>query len=158
MELLNLGVFTDLPQQVTRSLLSRLQGIRGDKNDSGKSKESAESRTLYPCPITSLSREGGVKLYAESEEVRSRWREKLQEAIENRKEVLKETAVLGLEMLNSNSFKTTSTKSSTHLKLGRGQQADVGRVTCSVPFSKFLNDDSHPLSSDRIPRYHSDGG
>ncbi|TCD69644.1 hypothetical protein EIP91_006871 [Steccherinum ochraceum] len=143
LELLKLGVFTDLPQQVQRKFFSRFLGDKKDKDTTGNTKESTESRSLYPCPIIPLGREGReggvIKLFTESEEARSMWREKLLGAIEKRKAVLKENTVFDLDPLNTTSFKTTSAKSNTQLKVGRGQ-AEMGGVTCSVPFTTVDNE------------------
>ncbi|TCD66215.1 hypothetical protein EIP91_001662 [Steccherinum ochraceum] len=130
LELLRQGAFTDPPQQIKRTSFDRLRGIRGERTTS--TTDTIESRTLYPFGIFSLAREGGVMtLFAESEEARSRWREKLGEAVEKRKAISKANAVFDLSPLISSTFRILDMQS----QPARGQGAKMGNVTCSVVFT-----------------------
>ncbi|KAI0270938.1 CNH domain-containing protein [Russula aff. rugulosa BPL654] len=81
------------------------------------SPESAtDSRVVYPCTILHTGRLGGLyTVYAESAQARSKWKDKLQEAIGLRK-------VFEVETLSSDTLVV-------------GPRAWMGKINCSVPFT-----------------------
>jgi RHO1 GDP-GTP exchange protein 1/2 len=123
LDLLILEGFTDLPTQRGTGLLRGFGGgnrIDAQPNTLGMSPESAtDSRVVYPCTILHTGRFGGrYTVYAESAQARSEWKDKLQEAIGLRK-------VFEVETLSSDTLVV-------------GHRAWMGKINCSVPFSKQI--------------------
>ena len=121
LDLLTLEHFTGPPtQRRTGFFLGFGGGTRNDgqANAPGMSPELVtDSRVVYPCTILHTGRLGGrYTVYAESAQARSKWKDKLQEAIGLRK-------VFEVETLSSDTLVV-------------GPQAWMGKVNCSVPFSK----------------------
>jgi RHO1 GDP-GTP exchange protein 1/2 len=130
LDLLILEDFTDLPTQRGTGLLRGFGG--GNRNDAqantpGMSPESAtDSRVVYPCTILHTGRLGGLyTVYTESAQARSKWKDKLQEAIGLRKVVQESNKVFEVETLSSDALVV-------------GPRAWMGKINCSVPFSKQI--------------------
>ena len=94
---------------------------------------------MYPCTIHHNGRLGGLyTVFAESAQTRAEWKQKLEEAIGLRKVVQDSNKVFEIETLSSDTFLVPSMMSSQGASWSHGE-AFTGKVTCSVPFSKFLS-------------------
>lgn len=97
-----------MPQQRAGGLFRGLRSTGGKEPGSGgvnpqseyvpQGKETeGDSRTVYPCSIHHAGRVGGLyHLFAESQQIRSEWKEKLDEAISLRSIVQESNKVRGL--------------------------------------------------------------
>lgn len=122
LDLLTLSTFVDPPVKRSR----RLSSFESDP------------RMVYPCTIHHQNRVNGrfgglCTLFAESEQERSEWSAKLEEAIRLRKIVRESNKVFEVETLNT-SFAAVNTGPSCS---GGGRGNLTGKVTCSVPFGAW---------------------
>ncbi len=115
LELLSLVGFSETPQ--TRSVGLFGGGLRRNKEGSAVPKSGAvtsdssganattgpeDNRTVYPCSIHHAGRVGGLyHLFAESAEVRTEWKQKLDEAINIRAIVQESNKVGAWERMRS---------------------------------------------------------
>jgi RHO1 GDP-GTP exchange protein 1/2 len=99
---------------------------------------------MYPCNLLYLGRNGGpCILYAESSASREEWKRKLEEALGLRKVVQESNKVFEIECLSVDTFRVPPSGSNP------GMVEPVhftGDVTCSVPFSKILEEDFFKLA------------
>lgn len=140
LDLLTLVNFTDPPAQRGTGLLRNLRGERHDSltgNAAVRSPESAsDSRSVFPCTIHHNGRLGGnYILYAESAQVRSEWKQKLDEAMGLRKVVQESNKVFEVETLSSDTFLVPSIASGQAAPSWNLENSFTGKVTCSVPFN-----------------------
>lgn len=145
LDLLTLVNFTDPPTQRGAGILRGLRG--GERHTEGpvgsglQSPESAsDSRAVYPCTIHHNGRLGGPHImYAESQQSRNEWKSKLEEALGLRKVVQESNKVFEIETLSADTFLIPSVVSATPAATPSWSHENslTGKVTCSVPFSKF---------------------
>jgi len=95
------------------------------------------ARALYPCTIHHRGRLGGLyTLYTEIAKARLEWKAKLEEAIRLRKVVQESNKVFEVETLSVDTFFALTLMANA----GPSWNNDgnfTGKVTCSVPFSKW---------------------
>ena len=144
MDLLSLVNFTDPPTQRNAGLLRPFAGAPSPDTD---------SRHVFPLTLHHNGRTGGPYiLYAESAQIRSEWKNKLEEALGLRKIVQESNKVFEIEYLSRDTFIMPS------LTVGNAGQPwthdnqFTGKVTCSVPFSKQFCYSKVPVCS-LNPRY-----
>lgn len=108
LELLTVLSFNDAPIQRSTSLLSGLRGgssrvAAASSAELSYNREPAEAvdhRLVYPCSVYHSGRVGGhYQLFAESDKVRTEWKQKLDEANGLRKVVLENNKVCHLRIL-----------------------------------------------------------
>ena len=146
LDLLTLANFTDPATQRGNSMFrlgrsERHAGDAGTPTGAATSPESAtDSRLVFPCTIHHNGRLGGLyTVFAESTQARSEWKQKLEEAIGLRKVVQDSNKVFEIETLSADTFLVPSMMSnSSNSNSSWGENAFTGKVTCSVPFSKYL--------------------
>jgi hypothetical protein len=96
-----------------------------------------DARAVYPCTIHHNGRLGGLyTLFAESAQARQEWKTKLEEAIGLRKVVQESNKVFEVETLSVDTFFAPTLLANA----GPSWNNDgnfTGKVTCSVPFSKW---------------------
>lgn len=161
MDLLTLVNFTDPPTQRSAGILRNLRG--GERHDGANanpvSPDSAtDSRSVYPLTLHHNGRTGGPYiLYAESAQIRTEWKAKLEEALGTRKIVQESNKVFEIEYLSRDTFimPSMSLGSSTAGPTWNQDNQYTGKVTCSVPFSEFLSVSSNdvflnPLQTHRM--------
>ena len=104
-----------------------------------------DARAVYPCTIHHNGRLGGLyTLYAETAQARLEWKAKLEEAIGLRKVVQESNKVFEVETLSVDTFFAPTLMANA----GPSWNNDgnfTGKVTCSVPFSKWSWVPSHVL-------------
>jgi len=142
LDLLTLVNFTDPPTQRSTGLLRNLRG--GERHDGasaapGVSPESAnDSRSVFPLTLHHNGRMGGPYiLYAESNQIRAEWKQKLEEAVGLRKVVQESNKVFEVEYLSRDTFMMPSLAVGTTGPTWNQDNQFTGKVTCSVPFSKL---------------------
>ena len=136
--------FTDPPTQRGAGLLRNLRG--GERHGEtasatpGLSPESAtDSRSVFPLTLHHNGRMGGPHiLYAESAQIRTEWKNKLEEALGLRKIVQESNKVFEVEYLSRDTFIMPPMSSAGAAGPSWNQDSQLtGRVTCSVPFSEL---------------------
>lgn len=148
LDLLTLANFTDPPTQRNAGLLRpRLRG--GEKHDpnspnpagaSSSPDTATDSRAVYPCTIHHNGRLGGLwTVFAETAQSRNEWKAKLEEAIGLRKVVQESNKVFEVETLSADTFLVPSMMPGSGSQSWSHENAFTGKVTCSVPFSKFTS-------------------
>ncbi|KAF9038576.1 CNH domain-containing protein [Panaeolus papilionaceus] len=142
LDLLTLVGFSDPPTQRSTGILKTLRvGERHEGNAApGLSPESAtDSRHVFPLTLHHNGRMGGPYiLYAESSQIRSEWKEKLDHALTMRKVVQENNKVFEIEYLSRDTFIMPSIpiNNSNHSGPAWNQDSQfTGKVTCSVPFN-----------------------
>jgi RHO1 GDP-GTP exchange protein 1/2 len=140
---LSLTNFSDPPTQRSAGILRGLRG--GDKDRHGDQStvtpiapESAgDSRSVYPCTVHHTGRLGGLyTLYAENQQARTEWKQKLQEALGLRKVVQESNKVFEIETLSADTFLVPSMMAAgVSSPSWNHENSFTGKVTCSVPFS-----------------------
>lgn len=80
---------------------------------------------------------GAYVLFAESAQIRSEWKEKLEHAIGLRKVVQESNKAFEVETLSSDTFLMPLYANTTQGPAWEQGNTFTGRVTCSVPFSEF---------------------
>lgn len=134
--------FTDPPTQRGTGILRGLRG--GERHDTapqagpnGASPESAtDSRSVYPLTLHHNGRLGGPYiLYAESQQTRLEWKQKLEEALGLRKVVQESNKVFEVETLSADTFLVPSLVNGTTSPAWTTENSFTGKVSCSVPFS-----------------------
>ncbi|KAI6006684.1 CNH domain-containing protein [Pisolithus orientalis] len=144
LDLLNLASFTDAPIQRSTSIL-RL-GLGGNKHaddrgtpsapGSGMPDSAGDPRLLYPCTIYYSGRLGGLHtLFTESQQARSEWKQKLEEALGLRKVVQESNKVFEMDPLSTDTFFIPTLSASNTAPSWNHENAFTGKVTCSVPFN-----------------------
>ena len=104
------------------------------------SSNARDYRNVYPCSIYHNGRLGGsYTLYAESTGIRSEWKKKLEEAIGLRKAVQDLNKVFAIESLSVDTFLIPSVNTGPNSTVWHDGTFFTGKVTCSVPFSKFFS-------------------
>ena len=74
--------FTDPPQQRTTGLLRNLRGGERQAEQPQIAADAGDARMVYPCTIHHHGRLGGLyTFFAESAQVRTEWKERLEEAM-----------------------------------------------------------------------------
>ena len=130
--------FTDLPTQRGAGLLRNLRG--GDRHtdpSSTTSPDSSDSRSVFPFTIHYNGRMGGAYImYSDTQQVRSEWKQKLDEALGLRRVVQDANKVFEIETLSMDTFIVPSIVGTTVSPNWSQDTAFTGKVTCSVPFSK----------------------
>ncbi|TBU24200.1 Dbl-like domain-containing protein [Dichomitus squalens] len=141
LDLLTLANFTDPPTQRGNSILrlgrsERHAGDAGTPTGAATSPETAtDSRLVYPCTIHHNGRLGGLyTVFAESAQVRTEWKQKLEEAIGLRKVVQDSNKVFEIETLSADTFLVPSMMGNSNASWSH-ENAFTGKVTCSVPFT-----------------------
>jgi hypothetical protein len=137
---MTLSNFTDPPTQRRTGLLRGFGGNKGgdaQAHTPGLIPDAAtDSRVVLPCTILHTGRRGRLyTLYAESLQVRTEWKEKLEEAIGLRKLMQESNRVFDVETLSSDTFIIPPILSPLTNQLW---SSFTGKVTCSVPFGKQL--------------------
>lgn len=141
MDLLNLVSFNDPPTQRAAGLLGGLQVVRpkhgeAPANNPQPSPE-ADARSVYPLTLHHNGRMGGAYvLFAESAQIRSEWKEKLEHAIGLRKVVQESNKAFEVETLSSDTFLMPLYANTAQGPAWEQGNTLTGRVTCSVPFSE----------------------
>lgn len=147
LDLLTLVNFTDAPTQRGTGLLRNIRG--GERRTDGSSvmtpgstvspETATDSRSVYPCTLHHNGRLGGPYiLYAESAASRSEWKQKLEEALGIRKVVQESNKVFEIETLSADTFLVPSLlQGATSPPAWNQENSFTGKVTCSVPFSKW---------------------
>ncbi|KAF8645045.1 hypothetical protein AX16_008106 [Volvariella volvacea WC 439] len=131
LDLLTLVNFADQPAQRATGLLRGLR--REDAQAIARNTEAGDSRLVYPCTIHHNGRTGGnIVLYAETNQAREEWKQKLEEAIGLRKVVQEANKVFEMETLSNHTF-TLPPPSLANTPWNDGS-VFTGKVTCSVPF------------------------
>jgi RHO1 GDP-GTP exchange protein 1/2 len=106
----------------------------------GGSPEASDSRWIYPYNIHHNGRLGGLyTLYAESSQLRSEWKAKLEEAIGLRKVVQESNKVFEVETLSADTFLIPSLLANPSNPSWNNDNSFTGKVSCSVPFSKSMS-------------------
>ncbi|KAG9014371.1 hypothetical protein FRB94_012777 [Tulasnella sp. JGI-2019a] len=143
LELLSLVGFTEVPQQRSAGLFRGLRSTGGRDPGSGGANEpmsqngvgEGDSRTVYPCSIHHAGRVGGLyHLFAETLQIRSEWKQKLEEAISLRSIVQESNKVFEMRNLSEDTFVVPSFQGSVSGGWS-GEMPFTGKVTCSVPFA-----------------------
>ncbi|KAG8878034.1 hypothetical protein FRB97_002821 [Tulasnella sp. 331] len=143
LELLSLVGFTEVPQQRSAGLFRGLRSTGGRDPGGGGANEpmsqnsvsEGDSRTVYPCSIHHAGRVGGLyHLFAETLQIRSEWKQKLEEAISLRSIVQESNKVFEMRNLSEDTFVVPSF-TGTVSGGWSGEMPFTGKVTCSVPFS-----------------------
>ena len=99
-----------------------------------------DSRAVYPCTLHHTGRLGGINtLYAENQQARAEWKQKLQEAIGLRKIVQESNKVFEIETLSADTFLVPSMMAGVSSPSWNHEKSFTGKVTCSAPFSMFLS-------------------
>lgn len=99
----------------------------------------ADYRNVFPCSIYHNGRLGGsYTLYAESTAIRTEWKTNLEEAIGLRKAVQDFNKVFAIESLSVDTFLIPSVNTGPNSTVWHDGTVFTGKVTCSVPFSKFF--------------------
>jgi hypothetical protein len=99
-----------------------------------------DSRSVYPCTMHHTGRLGGINtLYAENQQARAEWKQKLQEAIGLRKVVQESNKVFEIETLSADTFLVPSMMAGVSSPSWNHENSFTGKVTCSVPFSVFFS-------------------
>lgn len=140
--------FTDPATQRSTGILRGLRGgERGDRHgdqttmtpQSASTPDSAgDSRAVYPCTLHHSGRLGGLyTLYAETQQARAEWKQKLQEATGLRKIVQESNKVFEVETLSADTFLIPSMISAGPNPSWNLENSFTGKVTCSVPFSTY---------------------
>jgi hypothetical protein len=134
--------FTDPPTQRGKGLLLRNINLRGE-SDAAASPDNNDSRSVFPCTIHHNGRLGGsIILYAESSQIRTEWKQKLQEAMGLRKVVQESNKVFEIETLSTDTFLLPSLLTGPNTPTWSQENSYTGKVTCSVPFSMSRHDNS----------------
>ncbi|KIK80164.1 hypothetical protein PAXRUDRAFT_159376 [Paxillus rubicundulus Ve08.2h10] len=143
LDLLNLASFSDTATQRSTGIL-RL-GLGGNRHTDGgvpatpgnNVPESAgDSRTVYPCTIHYSGRLGGLyTLFTESQQARTEWKQKLEEAMGLRKIVQESNRVFEMDPLSTDTFFMPAISASTTAPSWNHDTSFTGKVTCSVPFT-----------------------
>ena len=135
--------FTDPPTQRGAGILRNLRGGErhgeaGSASTPGLSPETAsDSRFVYPLTLHHNGRMGGPHiLYAESYQIRSEWKKKLEEALGLRKIVQESNKVFEVECLSTDTFIMPPMSAGAAGPTWNQDSQFTGRVTCSVPFSE----------------------
>ncbi|KAF8892159.1 Dbl-like domain-containing protein [Infundibulicybe gibba] len=135
LDLLSLVNFTDPPTQRSTGLLRNLRGGHADPTATTQGTRPEDSRSVFPCTIHHNGRLGGPYiLYAESAEVRTTWKKKLEEALGLRRVVQESNKVFEVETLSNDTFLVPSMASGTNVPAWNDGNVLTGKVTCSVPF------------------------
>lgn len=140
LDLLTLVNFTDPPTQRGTGLLRNLRGgeRHGESaNPNMPAPDSAiDSRSVHPLTIHHNGRMGGPYiLYAESAQIRTEWKQKLEEALGLRKAVQDSNKVFEVETLSAETFLVPSMSAAAQGPAWNQESTYTGKVTCSVPFS-----------------------
>jgi hypothetical protein len=99
-----------------------------------------DSRAVYPCTLHHSGRLGGLyTLYAETQQARAEWKQKLQEAIGLRNVVQESNKVFEIETLSADTFLNPSMTAAGPSPAWNHENSFTGKVTCSVPFSTLCN-------------------
>ncbi|ESK83843.1 signal transducer [Moniliophthora roreri MCA 2997] len=139
LDLLALGSFNDAPTQRPRGIISGLRG--GERHDNPaaatNSPDSAgDSRSVYPLTLQHHGRMGGPYiLFAESQQARAEWKQKLEEAIGLRQVVQEANKVFEIETLSADTFLIPSVTGPNAPPAWNQDNSFTGKVTCSVPFN-----------------------
>ena len=144
LDLLTLVNYNDPPTQRSAGLLRGLRGGHGgeavmpNSNTPGASPETPnDSRSVYPVTLHHNGRMGGAYLlYAESQQARLEWKTKLDEALVLRRVVQDSNKVFEIETLSADTFLMPSFIGAQQPSWN--QEMFTGKVSCSVPFSKFF--------------------
>ena len=109
-----------------------------NSNTPGASPETPnDSRSVYPVTLHHNGRMGGAYLlYAESQQARLEWKTKLDEALVLRRVVQDSNKVFEIETLSADTFLMPSFIGAQQPSWN--QEMFTGKVSCSVPFSKFF--------------------
>jgi hypothetical protein len=136
--------FADFTEAVVQRNTSLLRTFRSNERQSDtisvvSRQEATDTRGMYPCTLIYHGRNGGpFILYAESSASREEWRRKLEEALGLRKVVQESNKVFEIESLSVDTFRVPGMIGSNPGLLE--PVPFTGDVTCSVPFSKVLED------------------
>ncbi|EAU90429.2 signal transducer [Coprinopsis cinerea okayama7 len=136
LDLLTLVNYTDAPTQRGTGLLRNLRNDSGLPIPTLTPDSASDARAVYPLTLHHNGRMGGAYiLYAESAQIRTEWKEKLEEAIGLRKAVQESNKVFEVETLSSETFLVPLMASANQGPTWEQNNAFTGRVTCSVPFT-----------------------
>ena len=144
LDLLTLVNFTDPPTQRNAGLLRNLRGGGGGGGGSGGGggdpeggqADVSDSRSVYPFTIHHTGRLGGTYiLFADSAQIRSEWKQKLDEAMGLRQVVQESNKVFEIETLSTDTFLVPALVSGTTAPSWNQENSFTGKVTCSVPFN-----------------------
>jgi RHO1 GDP-GTP exchange protein 1/2 len=144
LDLLSLVNYTDPPTQRGTGLLRNLRAGGGNEGPgpSGHTptpESASDARAVYPLTLHHNGRMGGTHiLYAESEKIRTEWKEKLEHAIAIRKAVQESNKAFEVEILSAETFLVPLVANATQGPMWEQNNAFTGRVTCSVPFSSCI--------------------
>ncbi|CAK5273815.1 unnamed protein product [Mycena citricolor] len=141
LDLLTLVNFTDPPMNRGAGLLRNLRsGV--ERHDSGNTPitgnpdSAGDSRVVYPWTIHHNGRLGGAHiLFAESQQARAEWKQKLDEALGIRQVVQESNRVFEVETLSIDTFLVPSVQLGPQSPQWSQDTSFTGKVTCSVPFN-----------------------
>ena len=132
LDLLSLVNYTDPPTQRGTGLL---RNLRTDGH-TPTPESASDARAVYPLTLHHNGRMGGTHiLYAESDKIRTEWKEKLEHAIAIRKAVQESNKAFEVEILSAETFLVPLIANTNQSPMWEQNNAFTGRVTCSVPFS-----------------------
>ena len=143
LELLTLADFDGPPIHHNAGLLRSL--LNGESNSAAfrsamflKSTDvDSDSRVVYPCTMHNNGKPRGQwTLYVESVQSRSKWLQKLEEAIGLHKVVQESNKAFYIETLCADTFVADAPIPSISSQSWGPQHVYTGELTCSVPFSQ----------------------
>lgn len=142
LDLLNLVSFNDPPTQRAAGLLGGLQVGRPKHGETPVANPQispeTDARAVYPLTLHHNGRMGGTYvLFAESAQIRTEWKEKLEHAIGLRKVVQESNKAFEVETLSSDTFLMPLYANTAQGPAWEQGNTFTGKVTCSVPFSEF---------------------
>jgi hypothetical protein len=138
LDLLTLANFTDPPTQRSSGILrGLLPGSDTTPSPGALSPENpVDSRAVFPCTIHHNGRLGGLyTIYAESAQIRTEWKQKLEEATGLRNVVQESNKVFEIETLSIDTFVLPAIRPGAPPPTWSHENSFTGKVTCSVPFS-----------------------
>ncbi|KAF8316675.1 Dbl-like domain-containing protein [Clavulina sp. PMI_390] len=137
LELLTLLSFNEAPIQRSTSLLSNLRGGRSTNAAAAAAyapmeQGPADHRLVFPCSVYHSARVGGHYLiFAESDQARAEWKDKLEEAINIRKVVLENNKAFEVNTISKDTFVIPMQMATSPQTWN--DSAFTGKVTCSIP-------------------------
>jgi hypothetical protein len=135
--LLSLVNYTDPPTQHGAGLLHNLRGGESANPNIPAPDSAIDSRSVRPLTIHRHGRMGGAYiLYAESAQIRTEWKPKLEEALGLRKIVQELNKVFEVEALSADAFLAPPMSTTAQGPAWNQECTYTGKVTSSVLFSK----------------------
>lgn len=135
--------FDDLPLQcpssIRRAHRDNVQPLTSPTGTMQDHAGSANNSLLYPFRIYSNGRLGGpCNLFTESENARTEWHKKLQEALGLRRVIMESNKVFEIDALSQDMFLVPSAPNAPVMQPLGDASVNGGRITCSVPFGESV--------------------